>query len=148
MNKNALNIVNKKASFEFHILQKYLAGIQLLGTEIKSIREGNVNLSDGFCFFKDNELFVRGVNIGNYTQGTHGNHDTLRVRKLLLKKPELRKLNSKSQENGVTIIPLRLFIAETGYAKIEIALAQGKKLFDKRETIKARDIDREMQRYK
>jgi SsrA-binding protein len=123
-----------------------MAGMVLQGTEIKSIREGNVNLSDGFCFFKDNELFLRNVHIGVYKQGTHANHEPTRVRKLLLKKSELRKLRSKSQDQGMTIIPLKISISETGYAKLEIALAQGKKSFDKREDIKKRDVEREIAR--
>lgn len=120
----------------------------LLGTEVKSVREGNVNLNDAFCFFKDDELYVRNLQIGIYRQGTHANHEPLRIRKLLLKKSELRKIRSKASEQGVTIVPLKIFFSETGYAKIEIAIAQGKKSYDKREDIKKRDVEREIQRYK
>lgn len=148
MSKSNVNIVNKRANFEYHINQKYVAGILLLGTEVKSIREGNVNLNDAFCFFKDDELYVRNLQIGAYRQGTHANHEPLRFRKLLLKKSELRKIKSKTSEQGVTIVPLRIFFSETGYAKMEIAIAQGKKAFDKREDIKKRDVEREIQRYK
>lgn len=154
MSKQNINIVNKRASFEYIILQKYTAGIQLLGSEIKSIREGNVNLSDAFCFFKAHkkdgteELFVRNMNIGTFKQASHYNHDTLRIRKLLLKKGELRKLKSKGSEKGLTIVPTKIFISETGYAKVEIALGQGKKSYDKRETIKSRDVEREMARHR
>ena len=148
MSKGNLNIVNKRASFEYHISQKYIAGMQLLGTEIKSIREGNVNLNDAYCFFKDDELFVRNLQIGAYRQGTHDNHEPTRIRKLLLKKTELRKIKSKSSEQGITIVPLKIFISETGYAKLEIGIAQGKKAFDKRQDIKKRDVEREIQRYK
>lgn len=145
-------IVNKRASFDYHLLQTYTAGIQLLGSEIKSVREGNVNLSDAFCFFKPvrakgtEELFVRGMNIGTFKQASHYNHDTLRVRKLLLTKTELRKLKSKAAEKGLTIVPVRMYISETGYAKIDIAIAQGKKSYDKRESIKERDVKRSMSR--
>ncbi len=148
MSKSNVNIVNKRANFEYHINQKYVAGILLLGTEVKSVREGNVNLNDAFCFFKDDELYVRNLQIGIYRQGTHANHEPLRIRKLLLKKAELRKIRSKASEQGVTIVPLKIFFSETGYAKIEIALAQGKKSYDKREDIKKRDVEREIQRYK
>lgn len=148
MSKSTINIVNRRASFEYQFIHKYIAGIALLGTEIKSIREGNVNLADAYCFFRDEELYVRNMHIGNYKQGTHSNHEPLRIRKLLLKKAELRKLRSKSQDQGVSIVPVRLFLSETGYAKLEIALAQGKKLFDKRESLKKKDIEREMQRMK
>ena len=144
----SVNILNKRASFEYQILTKYVAGMQLLGTEIKSIRDGNANISDAFCFFKDDGLYVRNMNIGTYKQGTHSNHETLRVRKLLLKKTELRKIRSKSQEQGITIVPLKIFMSETGYAKMEIAIAQGKKSFDKRQDIKKRDVEREMQRFR
>lgn len=152
MSKDHIHIVNKRASFEYHILAKYTAGMQLMGSEIKSIRDGNVNLSDAFCFFKPiskggtEELFVRNMNIGTFKQASHYNHDTLRVRKLLLKKTELRKLKSKASEKGLTIVPLKIFISETGYAKIEIAIGQGKKSFDKRESIKERDVKRDMAR--
>lgn len=148
MSKSNVNIVNKRANFEYHINQKYVAGMLLLGTEVKSVREGNVNLNDAFCFFKDDELYVRNLQIGIYRQGTHANHEPLRIRKLLLKKSELRKIRSKASEQGVTIVPLKIFFSETGYAKIEIAIAQGKKSYDKREDIKKRDVEREIQRYK
>lgn len=146
MNKVTINIVNRRASFEFHIVQKYTAGIILTGTEIKSVRSGNVTLQDGFCFFRDGELFIRNIQISVFKQGTHTNHDPLRIRKLLLNKKELRKLKHGSEDKGMSIIPLKMFISETGYAKLEIALAQGKKLFDKREDIKKRDVSREMAR--
>jgi SsrA-binding protein len=152
MSKQNIHITNKRASFEYHILGKYTAGIQLLGSEIKSVREGNVNLSDAFCFFKaqakeaTEELYVRNMNIGTFKQASHYNHDTLRVRKLLLTKTELRKLKSKASEKGLTIVPLKMYVSETGYAKLEIAIAQGKKAFDKRESIKERDVKRSLQR--
>lgn len=145
---NDINIRNRQATFEFELLDKYVAGIVLTGTEIKSIREGKVNLQDGFCYFNNEELFVKGVNISPYAQGTHYNHEAQRERKLLLKRVELRKLETKVEEKGLTLVPLRLFINERGYAKMEIALARGKKLHDKRESIKERDVKRELSKLK
>lgn len=148
MSKNTINIVNRRVSYEYHILQKYTAGLVLNGTEVKSLRDGNANLQEGFCFFRDGELYIKNLQISIYKQGTLSNHEPLRTRKLLLKKVELRKLKSKSEEKGISIVPVKIFFSETGYAKIEIALASGKKLFDKREDIKKRDIEREIARYK
>ena len=141
-----VNIRNKKAYFEYHILDKYVAGIQFLGTEIKSVREGKANLNDAFCAFLGNQLFVRNMHISEYSHGSFYNHEAKRERKLLLTKKELAKLMVKGQERGYTIIPLRMFISSRGFAKIEIALAQGKKDFDKRETIKERENKRELDR--
>lgn len=143
-----VNIRNKQASFQFELLDKYVAGIALKGTEIKSIREGKVNLQDGYCYFNNGELFVKGVNITPYAQGTHYNHEAARERKLLLKKAEMSKLEAKIEEKGLSLIPLRLFINERGLAKMEIAVARGKKLHDKRDSIKERDIKRELSRVK
>ena len=122
--------------------------MQLQGTEIKSIREGKVNMQDAFCYFKREELFVKQMHISPYAQGTHYNHVSDRERKLLLNKKELEKLNAKSQEKGLSIIPTRLFINDQGIAKLEIALAKGKKLHDKRDSIKERDTKRELDRMK
>ncbi|MDX5347475.1 MAG: SsrA-binding protein SmpB [Hymenobacteraceae bacterium] len=144
--QKTVNIQNRRASYEYQFLDKYTAGIMLQGTEIKSIREGKVNLQDGYCVFTKDELWVHNITIAKYTEGTHYNHEPTRPRKLLLKKQELRRLQEKSQEQGVTIIPIRLFITDRGFAKLEIALARGKKLYDKREDIKAKDIKREMDR--
>ncbi len=146
MEKNQIHIVNRRASFEYHLVNKYTAGIVLTGTEIKSIRDGHVNITDAFCFIKDGELFIRNMHISIWKQGSYYNHDPLRVRKLLLKRSELKKIKAKAIEKGFTIIATKLFLSETGYAKIEIAVAQGKKNFDKREDIKKRDISREMAR--
>jgi len=143
-----VNIRNKQASFQFELLDKYVAGIALKGTEIKSIREGKVNLQDGYCYFNNSELFVKGVNITPYSQGTHYNHEAARERKLLLKKAEMTKLEARIEEKGLSLIPLRLFINERGLAKIEIAVARGKKLHDKRDSIKDRDVKRELSRIK
>ena len=120
----------------------------LKGTEIKSIREGKVNLQDGYCYLNGGELFVKGVNITPYAQGTHYNHEANRERKLLLKRSEIKKLIAKVEEKGLTLIPTRLFINDRGLAKLEIALARGKKHFDKRNTIKDRDAKRELDRLK
>lgn len=144
--KNNINIKNRKARYEYHFLDKYIAGIQLTGTEIKSIREGKVNLQEGYCYLKDGELFIKNMHISPYKQGTHYNHEPARERKLLLKKKELRKLETKGTEKGLTIVPTRMFINDRGLAKLEIALAKGKKLYDKREDIKKKDVKRELER--
>ena len=140
------NIKNKRASFEYHLLDKYVAGLQLLGTEIKSIRQGKANINDSFCSFFDDGLYIRNMHIAEYSFGSFYNHEAKRDRKLLLSKKELKKLREKGEERGFTIVPLRIFINERGFAKVEIALAQGKKDFDKRETIKERDSKRELDR--
>ncbi len=140
---NTINIKNKKAYRDFAIDEKLVAGIQLLGTEIKSIRKGKVSLVESYCFYEGGELYVKGLHIAEYNLGTHNNHLPLRVRKLLLNKKELLKWAKKVKEKGLTIIALRLFITDSGYAKLEIALARGKREFDKREDIKKKDLDRE-----
>lgn len=144
--KKNISIVNRRASYEYEFLIKYIAGIMLKGTEIKAIREGNVTMQDGFCTFQQNELWLHQVTIAKYTEGTYNNHEPTRPRKLLLNKKELYQLSKKSEEQGLTIIPLRVFINERGFAKVEVALARGKKLYDKREDIKERDVKRELQR--
>ena len=144
--KKTVNIQNRRASYEYAFLAKYTAGIMLTGTEIKSVREGNVNLGDGFCTFIRDELWLNQINIAKFTEGTYNNHEPTRPRKLLLNRKEINQLLKRSQEQGVTIIPTRLFINDRGFAKVEIALAKGKKLYDKREDIKERDVKREMQR--
>ncbi|WP_192821131.1 SsrA-binding protein SmpB [Rufibacter sp. LB8] len=144
--QKSVNISNRRASYEYQFLAKYTAGIMLKGTEIKSIREGNVNLADGYCVFNGNELFLLQATISKYTEGTHYNHEPTRERKLLLNKRELKQLREGITEQGVTIIPTRLFISDRGFAKVDIALAKGKKLYDKREDIKERDVKREMAR--
>src|SRR5688572_29121116 len=143
-----VNIRNRRAGFEYELLDKYIAGIQLKGTEIKSIREGKVNLQEGYCYFSGGEAFVKGVTISPYDQGTHYNHTPDRERKLLLKKSEIAKLTSKVEEKGLTLIPLRIFINDRGYAKMEIGLVRGKKFHDKRNSIKEKDIKRELSRIK
>jgi SsrA-binding protein len=143
---NNINIKNRKASYEYQFLDKYIAGIQLSGTEIKSVREGKVNMQEAYCYLSDGELFVTGMHISPYSQGTHYNHEPKRVRKLLLTRQELKKLESKGDDKGLTIVPVRLFINDRGWAKLQIALAKGKKLYDKREDIKKKDMKREMDR--
>jgi len=141
-----LYIKNKKAYFEYSILDKYTAGIKLLGTEIKSIREGKANLNDAFCTFIDNQLYVRNLHISEYSHGSFYNHEAKRDRVLLLNKKELKKLQTRGEEKGLTIVPLAMFISDRGFAKLEIGLAQGKKTYDKRETMKERDTKVEMDR--
>ena len=133
-----MKIENKKTRFEYNFLETYEAGIVLTGMEVKGIRQGNVNLTDTYCFFKDNDLWVKNIFI------SLGNDDSKRERKLLLKKVELKRLKSKLI-NGLTIVPTKIYINDRGFIKVEIVLAQGKKTFDKRETIKSRDIERELQ---
>ena len=139
-------IKNKKAYFEYHILDKYTAGIKLLGTEIKSIRDGKANINDAFCTFIDNQLFVRNLHIAEYSFGSFYNHEAKRDRIVLVNKKELKKLQTRGEEQGLTIVPLALFISDRGFAKLEIGLAQGKKTFDKREMLKERDTKVEMDR--
>ena len=143
---NNISIKNKKASFEYHFLDKFVAGIVLQGSEIKSIRDGKVNLQASYCVVKNEELFVRELHISPYEQASYLNHEPKRERKLLLSKREIKKLEAKSQEKGLTIVPVRLFVTNKGLAKLEIALAQGKKLHDKRHDIKEKDLKKDLQR--
>jgi SsrA-binding protein len=142
-----MEIKNRSAYFEYHIDDKYVAGIMLTGTEVKSLREGKANFNDAYCIFQKGELWIRSFHISEYSHGTVNNHDPIRERKLLLNRRELKKLEAKIREKGFTIIPLRLFFNEKNLAKVEIGLAKGKKLHDKRESIKQRDTDRELKRY-
>lgn len=144
--QKTINIKNKKASFEYFFLEEYTAGMVLTGTEIKSLREGKVSMADAYCFFNKGELYVKNLNISRYENGTYYNHDPLRERKLLLSRRELRKLENKLTDKGLTIIPTRLFINDAGLAKMDIALAKGKKLYDKRDSIKEKDMKREQDR--
>jgi len=145
-NQQIINIKNKKASFEYQLLEKFVAGIILTGSEIKSIRDGKVSLQEAYCDFRGNELFVRQMNIAMYKQASYLNHEPTRERKLLLNKRELKKLKKKLDEKGLTIVPVRMFINDRGLAKIEIALGKGKKLYDKRQSIKDKDQKRDIDR--
>jgi SsrA-binding protein len=139
-------ISNRSATFHFAIEQKYTAGMVLLGTEIKSLRQGKANFNDSFCILSHGELFIRSLHIAEYNYGTANNHNPIRERKLLLTKRELKKIESKTKEKGYTIIPLKIFMSDNGYAKIEIALAKGKKTHDKRDSIKEKDAQRDLRR--
>jgi len=141
-------IVNRKAKFEYEFMQEFDAGLMLLGTEVKSLRLGNGNLSDAYCLFKDGALYVRSMYIAEYTHGNIFNHEPRRERKLLLKKTELHKLERRVTEKGLTIVPYKIFFSDRGLAKLRIALAQGKKTYNKKETIRERDAQREMDRIK
>jgi SsrA-binding protein len=144
--EKVVNIKNKKASFEFEFIDTYVAGLMLKGTEIKSIREAKVSLTEAYCVFYEGELFIRQMHISPYSMAASYNHEAVRDRKLLLNKKELDKLQTKSQEKGLAIIPVRIFINDRGKAKMEIALARGKKIHDKRQDLKEKDAKRELQR--
>lgn len=143
---NDINIRNKRASFDYEFLEEYNAGIVLTGTEIKSIRAGKASLSDSYCFFNQGELWVKGMNVSEYKLGTYYNHEEKRERKLLLTRRELSKLKRKVKESGLTIVPIRVFLNEKGIAKLRIALAKGKKEYDKRESLKLKDARKDMDR--
>jgi len=146
--QNTREIINRKAKFEYNFLQGFEAGIMLTGTEVKSLPTGDANLGDAYCLFTKQELFIKSLFIAEYDHGNLNNHETRRDRKLLLRKPELRKLEKKSTEKGLTIVPYRIFFSERGFAKVELFLAQGKKSFDKRQNIKERDAKRDLDRMK
>ncbi|CAN5228950.1 SsrA-binding protein SmpB [soil metagenome] len=141
-----MELSNRKAYYEYHFETKYVAGMVLTGTEIKSLRAGKASFNDSFCTFDKAELYVRNLHISEYIFGTHYNHAPMQERKLLLQKKELKKLENKIKEKGYSIIPLRIFINEKGFAKMEIGLGKGKKIYDKRETIKERENDRDVKR--
>ena len=144
--KSSIQIKNRRASFDYEFLETYTAGIQLVGTEIKSIRAGKCSLQDAYCFFAGKELFVRGMNIALYHWGSWSQHEPVRDRRLLLNRKELRHLQQADKQKGLTIVAVKLFIAENGFAKLVIALAKGKKEYDKRQSIKEKDVRREMDR--
>jgi SsrA-binding protein len=141
------DLKNRSAYHDYFIEDKYDAGMILLGTEVKSLRDGRASFNDSYCIFNKGELWLKSLHIAEYSHGTVNNHDPLRDRKLLLQRRELRKMEAKIKEKGYTIIPLRIFFNEKGLVKLEIGLGKGKKQYDKRETIKQRDTDREMKRY-
>ena len=140
-------IKNKKASHDYEFLEKYIAGIMLTGTEIKSIRLGKAALADSYCQFRDGELYIKGMHISEYWWGNLNNHDPLRERKVLLTKREIKKIERKVKESGLTIIVIKVFINDRGLAKAEIAISKGKKEYDKRETLKRKDAAREIDRF-
>lgn len=144
--KSKIEIKNKRASFEYEFIESFTAGIVLTGTEIKSIRAGKASLTDSYCSFVGTELFVKNMHVADYWWGSFNKHDPKRDRKLLLTKRELRKLKRSSQDKGMTIVATRLFIAENGYAKLNLSLARGKREYDKRQSIKEKDLRREMDR--
>ena len=145
-NNSNINIKNKIASFEYYLLEQYEAGIVLSGTEIKSVRESKVSLAEAYCVFVINELFIRNMHIAEYKFGTDANHEPKQDRKLLLNRKELNKIFTKTKEKGLTIIPVRMFVNEKGLAKVVIAVAKGKKLYDKRESLKTKDMKRQLDR--
>jgi SsrA-binding protein len=138
-----IDATNRRASFEYFFLETYTTGIILVGTEVKSIRQGKFNMSDSYCLFQDNELYIKNLHISPYEKSTHYNHEPLQDRKLLIKKREIKRLVTKLKDQGLTIVPTRLYINERGLVKFEVALAKGKKNYDKRETIKERDLKRD-----
>ncbi|MFA5575170.1 MAG: SsrA-binding protein SmpB [Brumimicrobium sp.] len=147
MAKSAVNIVNRRAKFEYHLLDKFVAGIQLKGTEIKSIRMGKASIKEAYCVINDNkEVYIRNMHIAEYENASFYQHPPKRDRKLLLTKKEIKKLDKGLKTKGYTIVPLRVFMSDKGYAKVEIALAQGKKLYDKRQALKEQDDKRTMDR--
>lgn len=143
---NDINIRNRRASHDYEFIEEFIAGMVLTGTEIKSIRAGKASLVDSYCYFHRDELWVKGVHISEYRLGTYYNHEEKRERKLLLARKELDRLQRKVKESGLTIVPTRIFITQKGWAKMKIALAKGKKEYDKRETLKLKDAKREMDR--
>ena len=145
--KSKIQVTNRRASFDYEFLETYTAGIVLVGTEIKSIRTGKASLQDAYCYFDTlGQLYVRGLNIAQYFWGSWGQHEPRRDRKLLLTKRELRHLRQADKEKGLTIVAVKLFVADNGYAKLVIALARGKKQYDKRQSLKEKDARREMER--
>lgn len=143
---NDINIRNKRASFDYEFIEEYNAGLILTGTEIKSVRAGKASLVDSYCYFDKGELWVKGIHIAEYRLGTYYNHEEKRERKLLLTRKELRKWERKVKESGLTIIPVKMFLTEKGWAKLHIALARGKKEYDKRESLKLKDAKKDMDR--
>ena len=145
--QNNPEIKNRSAFHEYFIDNKYVAGIILTGTEVKSLRTGKASFNDSYCMIHKGEMWIKSLHIAEYSHGTVNNHDPIRDRKLLLEKREIKKIDAKLKEKGYTLIPLRLFFNEKNLVKVEIGLAKGKKLHDKRETIKKRDVEREMKRF-
>lgn len=148
MKSQSAEIINRKAKYEYQFIQTYEAGMQLLGTEVKSLRLGLANMTDAWCLFQGDELYLKNLHISEYEQASAHQHEPKRTRKLLMRKPELRKLHRRVKEKGLSLVPYKIYFSERGHVKCEIALAQGKKSYDKRESIKRRDLDRDMDRAK
>jgi SsrA-binding protein len=146
IDQKKINIQNKKAGFEFEIIDRYEAGIVLRGSEIKAIRNGGGSISEAFCLMRDGELFIKNMNIPEYSHGGYANHVPVTMRKLLLRKRELEKIDSKIREKGLSVLPLRLFMSDRGFAKLEVGVGRGKKKFDKRDSLKEKDTKREVDR--
>ena len=141
-----INIKNKRAEFAFEIIDRFDAGIMLTGSEIKRIRDGGGTIAESFCYMRDGEVYIKNMNIPEYSHGAYSNHEPARLRKLLLTKRELNKIETKMKERGYTLIPLRVFISDRGFAKIQIGLGRGKKKFDKRESLQKKDVKRDIDR--
>ena len=142
----SISITNRKARYEYQLFDVFTAGLQLTGTEIKSIRQGNANLNEAYCYVQDNQAWITGMYVAEYSHGSFMNHEPKRIRKLLLNKKEIKKISSFLQDEGATVVPLKLFVNEKGWAKLEIALAKGKKLYDKRQDLKEKDDKRQVDR--
>lgn len=147
MASQMIDIRNRQAYYDYFIEDKYDAGMVLTGTEVKSLRSGRASFNDSFCYINGGELWVKSLHIAEYSHGTANNHDPIRERKLLLKKKEIRKIEAKIKEKGISVVPLRIYFSEKGLVKMEIGLGKGKKMYDKRETIKQRDTEREMKKF-
>jgi SsrA-binding protein len=141
-----IDVKNKRAGYDFEISDRFETGMVLTGSEIKAIRDGGGSINEAYCFIRDNEVFIKNMNIPEYKFGAYANHEPLRLRKLLLTKRELKRINSKIKEKGLTLVPIRLFVNDRGFAKLEIGLGRGKKTFDKRDSIKNKDNKRELDR--
>ncbi|MCC6817322.1 MAG: SsrA-binding protein SmpB [Bacteroidia bacterium] len=148
MSEKGVNILNRKANFEYHTDIKFTAGMVLKGTEVKSIRNGNANISDAYCMIEDGELVIKNMHISEFKQASFNQHETLRNRKLLLNKQEIRKIINRLKEKGTAVFPIKLYENENGYLKLDIGVGKGKKAFDKRDDIKAKDIQRELSKIK
>ena len=148
MARKQVSIRNKSATYEYFIDATYTAGIMLLGTEVKSIKDGRVSFNDSYCIIHDGEIFIKSLHISPYSHGTVNNHNPDRDRKLLLQKREIKKIQALLKEKGYTLIPLSIYLNDKNFIKMDIGLAKGKKLYDKRESIKKKDVERDLKRYK
>ncbi len=144
--QNKISIKNKKAYFDYEILDEYVAGIQLLGTEVKSVRESKASIKEAYCYFDEGEIFIKGMSISEYSHGGYINHSTYRLRKLLLNRREINKIEKKLKDKGISLLPVLLFINDKGLIKLKIGLGKGKKLFDKRESLKKQDVKKDIAR--